>query len=131
MFRSLKILDSVSEFYRLYPKKESHSNPSKKPKLDSKSPPIFISFKDISDLRVFTKKLADLKKNKKYEKLVMEFSCPPSLKLEYESASEEAYKLRQQKNLLTRCRITKNGIKLLARSKDETKFTEATFPRNH
>ena len=61
----------------------------------------------------------------------MEFSCPPSLKLEYESDIEEAYKLRKQKNLLTRCRITKNGIKLLARSKDETKFTEVTFPRNH
>ena len=123
-------LNSITDFYRLYSKKESPSNPSKKPKLDGKSPPILISFSNTHDLGTFTKNLAKMKRIKVYEKLVMEFSCPFSLKIDYISACKEAYRLRNEKKLVTRCKITKSGIKLFARSKDETKFNEVAFQKN-
>ena len=129
-FSDLK-LDSITDFYRLFHKRESTSNPSKKLKVDGKQPPIFVSFTNIHALKAFTQKLADMKKNKKYEKMVMEYSCPPSLKPQHESANKEAFRLRSEKNLVTRVRITKNGIKLLARTREETKFTEVTIPKKN
>ena len=128
-FSDLK-MDSISDFYRLYPRKESTNNPSKKQKVEGKSPVLFISFTNIHGLRSFTKKLSELKKDKKYEKTIMEFSCPPSLMSEYLSAQKESFRLRTERNMVTSCRITKNSIKLFVRSREETKFTEVSFPKN-
>ena len=128
-FSDLK-MDSISDFYRLYPRKESTNNPSKKQKVEGKSPVLFISFTNIHGLRSFTKKLSELKKDKKYEKTIMEFSCPPSLMSEYQSAQKESFRLRTERNMVTSCRITKNSIKLFVRSREETKFTEVSFPKS-
>ena len=128
-FSDLK-MDSISDFYRLYPRKDSTNNPSKKQKVEGKSPVLFISFTNIHGLRSFTKKLSELKKEKKYEKTIMEFSCPPSLMSEYLSAQKESFRLRTERNMITNCKITKNSIKLFVRSRKETKFTEVSFPKN-
>ena len=119
--------ESVSDFYRLYHKEDSKKVPSKKEK--GKSPPIFISFASFSHLKAFTKKLSVIKKDKKFMQMVLENSCPPSMKIDYDYCNKEAYKLRSEKNLVTRCSITKKGVKLLVRSKNETNFTQVTYPR--
>ena len=119
-------IDSISDFYRLYHKEDMKKFPSKKEK--GKSPPIFISFASFNHLKAFTKKLSMIKKVKKFMPMVLENSCPPSMKVEYDYANKEGFKLRK-KNLVTRCSITKDGIKLLVRSKIETKFTQVTYPR--
>ena len=116
-------MDSVMNFYRLYPKSEAKKGVSK-------HPPLFLSFSRLNDLRTFTQKLKVIKKEKKFLKLVFENSCPPSLMDEYNLANKEAFKIRKEKKLITRCLITKNGIKLMVKSHDETNFTNVIYPRD-
>ena len=61
--------------------------------------------------------------------MIMEHSCPPSLKTEYHLANKEAFKLRRDKKMVTRCIITKTGIKLLIKNQGEEKFTQVQYPK--
>ena len=59
----------------------------------------------------------------------MEYSCPPSLKTKYHLSNKEVFKLRRAKKMVTRCIITKTGIKLLIKNQEEEKFTQVQYPK--
>ena len=117
-------MDSIMDFYRLYPKSEAKKGVTK-------LPPLFISFTSILKLRRFTQKLKVIKKDKKFLNLILENSCPKSLTAEFNSANKEAFRLRNEMKLVTRCVITKSGVKLLTKSHEDTKFTQVTYPRDN
>ena len=116
-------IESLNDYYRLFPKKGAENNSA------GKVPPILISFRNIFELRKFTKCLSNIKKEEKYQNMIMEHSCPPSLKTEYHLANKEAFKLRRDKKMVTRCIITKTGIKLLIKNQGEEKFTQVQYPK--
>ena len=91
--------------------------------------PILISFRNGSELRKFTQNLANIKKVDKYQNMIMEHSCPPSLKNEYDLANKEAFKLRGDKKMVTRCIIAKAGVKLLVKNQGEKNFTQVQYPK--
>ena len=114
---------SILDFYRLYPKNDAKKGVTK-------HPPLLVSFSSLQELRIFTQKLRVIKKDKKFLNLILENSCPPSLMAEYNSAQKEAFQLRSDKKLVTRCVITKSGVKLLAKKIEDSKFTQVTYPRD-
>ena len=114
---------SIMDYYRLFPKKGSQKSQQ------GKIPPLLISFISMIELRKFIKNLINIKKEKKFENLIVEHSCPPSLLTEYIQANKEAFKLRRDKKMVTRCIITKRGINLLARTPEDKKFTKVNYPK--
>ena len=53
----------------------------------------------------------------------------PCNKEEYDAASKEAFRLRSEKNMNTRCKITKSGVKLMVKNQNDTRYTEVSFPK--
>ena len=116
-------IECLMDYYRLFPKKGTEKIQQ------GKIPPLLISFISMLELRKFIKNLIDIKKEKKFENLMVEHSCPPSLLTEYNQANKEAFKLRRDKKMVTRCNITKKGVILLVRTPDEKKFTKVNYPK--
>jgi len=66
-------IESLNDYYRLFSKKRTDNSAGK-------IPPILISFRNGSELRKFTQNLASIKKVERFQNMIMEHSCPPSLK---------------------------------------------------
>lgn len=120
-------LISVSDFFRFYPKNTTKTRGKEKneKKMD---PKILLEFTSSHELKKFTSKLSEVRKNEKFKSIIMENDCPPSLMKEFSAANKEAYRLRKTKGFSTRTIITKQGIKLKVKGKNDKFFVEVKFP---
>ena len=118
-------LSSVADFYRLYPTNHTKTRGKTEKKMD---PKILLEFCSTIELKKFTSKLSEVRQNEKYKAIIMENECPPSLLTEFNAANKEAYRLRKSKGFSTRTIISKQGIKLKVKAKNDKFFVEVKFP---
>ena len=120
-------LSSVADFFRFYPKNTTKTRGKEKNE-KKMVPKILLEFISSHELKKFTSKLLEVRKNKKFKSIIMENDCPPSLLKDYNAANKEAYRLRTSKGFSTKTVITKQGIKLKVKAKNDKFFVEVKFP---
>ena len=129
---------AVKEFKRLYPKVKTlpkdvgstSSSPTGSPVAGNpkrKEPKILLDFQNMTELRIFTSKLRELKKLEKYKSMSLDNDCPKHLLESFLKAKEKGFKLRKEENLLTRTFITKNGIVLKVRKSRDEPYKKIDF----
>ena len=129
---------AVKEFKRLYPKvktfpkdvESTSASPTESPVADipkRKEPKILLDFQNMTELRIFTSKLRELKKLEKYKSMSFDNDCPKHLLESFLKAKEKGFKLRKEENLLTRTFITKNGIVLKVRKSRDEPYKKVDF----
>ena len=129
---------AVKEFKRLYPKvktfpkdvESTSASPTESPVADNpkrKEPKILLDFQNMTELRIFTSKLRELKKLEKYKSMSLDNECPKHLLESFLKAKEKGFKLRKEENLLTRTFITKNGIVLKVRKSRDEPYKKVDF----
>ena len=93
-------------------------------KSQENSPPtLFVKFTCRKDAYEFLRKIKTVRSNKDYENFQVDKMIPPSLKDDYEIASEKAFQLRKKDQMITRVDIEKMEIVLKAKTKNESKFS--------
>ena len=120
-------LSSVADFFRFYPKNTTKTRGKEKNE-EKKMEKILLEFVSSHELKKFTSKLFEVRKIEKFKSIIMENDCPPSLWKEFNAANKEAYRLRKSKGFSTRTIITKQGIKLKVKAKNEKFYVEVKFP---
>ena len=121
-------LSSVADFYRLYPTNHTKTRGKIEKNEKKMDPKILLEFCSTIELKKFTSKLSEVRQNEKYKAIIMENECPPSLLKEFSAANKEAYRLRKSKGFSTRTIISKQGIKLKVKAKNDKFFVEVKFP---
>ena len=81
-------------------------------------------------LKLFGNKLKEIKETEKFNSIIMDNVCPPSLLDDFKDANLEGYNLRTKLKLTVRTLITKKGIVLIAKGPNE-KFTERKFTKQN
>ena len=103
----------VDEVFRFPPQKVSKKSKQKK----SGPPNLFVKFSNSLAVNTFFKRIQEIKKNDKFKDIAIDKMIPPSLLKDFLRASEIAYNLRKNEQLMTKVEIQRCEIILLSKTK--------------